>query len=70
VWLGLSALWTAPAHRHRGLGRTVLAALEQWGAGLGATSIYLQVETGNTRAREWYRRLGFGLHHSYGYIDF
>jgi GNAT superfamily N-acetyltransferase len=70
VWLGLSALWTAPEHRGRGLGRMVLAALEQWGAGGGATSIYLQVETGNTVAREWYRRLGFGLHHSYGYIDY
>jgi GNAT superfamily N-acetyltransferase len=70
VWLGLSALWTAPDHRGRGLGRAVLSALEQWGAGRGATSIYLQVESGNTSAREWYRRLGFGLHHSYGYIDY
>jgi GNAT superfamily N-acetyltransferase len=69
-WLGLSALWTSPQHRGRGLGRAVLAALERWGAGLGATAIYLQVETGNTDAREWYRRLGFGLHHSYGYIDY
>lgn len=68
-WLGLSALWTAPESRGRGLGRSVLTALEQWGEAQGATSTYLQVETGNSAAREWYRRLGFGLHHSYGYID-
>jgi GNAT superfamily N-acetyltransferase len=69
-WLGLSALWTSPGHRGQGLGRSVLTALEQWGAADGASSIYLQVETGNSTAREWYRRLGFGLHHSYGYIDY
>lgn len=69
-WLGLSALWTAPEHRGAGLGRSVLGALAQWGADQGASSIYLQVETGNLSAREWYRRLGFGLHHSYGYIDY
>lgn len=68
-WLGLSALWTAPQSRGRGLGRSILTALEQWGEAQGATSTYLQVETENSAALQWYRRLGFGLHHSYGYID-
>lgn len=70
LWLGLSALWTSPEHRGLGLGRSVLAALGAWGAGHGATDTYLQVEADNTVAREWYRRLGFGLHHTYGYVDY
>lgn len=70
VWLGLSALWTSPEHRGRGLGRAIVAALQTWGAGRGATATYLQVEAENTHAREWYRRLGFGLHHSYGYVTY
>ncbi|ORM26914.1 GNAT family N-acetyltransferase [Williamsia sp. 1135] len=70
VWLGLSALWTSADHRGRGLGRAVTSALEAWGAGIGASHTYLQVETGNTHARDWYRRMGFGLHHSYGYVEY
>lgn len=70
LWLGLSALWTSPGHRGCGLGRSVLGALDSWGAGHGATDTYLQVEADNALAREWYRRLGFGLHHTYGYVDY
>lgn len=70
VWLGLSALWTAPDRRGEGLGRAVTSALERWGADLGAAQTYLQVEADNTHAREWYRRMGFGLHHSYGYVEY
>ncbi|WP_207842232.1 N-acetylglutamate synthase, CG3035 family [Williamsia soli] len=70
VWLGLSALWTSADHRGRGLGRAVTSALESWGAHNGASHTYLQVETGNTHARDWYRRMGFGLHHSYGYVEY
>jgi N-acetylglutamate synthase len=69
VWLGVSALLTVPEHRGHGYGRSIMAAIEGWGATAGAVATYLQVETTNQQAREWYRRLGFGLHHSYGYID-
>ena len=69
VWLGLSALLTVPGHRGHGHGRSIMAAIEAWGATAGAASTYLQVETTNQRAREWYRRLGFGLHHTYGYLE-
>lgn len=70
VWLGLSALWTTPDRRGEGLGRAVTSALETWGAGIGASQTYLQVEAGNTHARDWYRHMGFGLHHSYGYVEY
>jgi len=70
VWLGVSALHSHPEHRGRGHGRAVMGAIEAWGAAAGATSTYLQVETTNRHARQWYRRLGFGLHHSYGYVEY
>ncbi|MHC3004484.1 N-acetylglutamate synthase, CG3035 family [Gordonia sp. GN26] len=67
-WLGLSALWTDPERRRTGLSSQVLAELVAWGAEHGADRAYLQVETTNRLAGAWYRRLGFGLHHSYRYV--
>ncbi len=68
VRLGLSTLWTRPDLRGRGLGSGVLRALLEWAAEGGATSAYLQVEVGNTRAVELYERLGFLTHHTYRYL--
>ncbi|MBM7278169.1 GNAT family N-acetyltransferase [Gordonia rubripertincta] len=67
-WLGLSALWTEPERRRTGLSSQILAELVAWGAEHGADHVYLQVETTNRLAGAWYRRLGFGLHHSYRYV--
>jgi len=67
-WLGLSALWTDPERRGAGLSTQVLAALVAWGRENGAESAHLQVETTNRLAGSWYRRLGFGLHHTYRYL--
>ncbi|AZZ80015.1 N-acetyltransferase [Gordonia alkanivorans] len=67
-WLGLSALWTDPERRRTGLSSQILAELVAWGAEHGADHAYLQVETTNRLAGAWYRRLGFGLHHSYRYV--
>lgn len=66
--LGVTALHTLPGHRDRGLGTQVLSALLGWGRELGATTVYLQVDAANRAAGAWYRRLGFGLHHQYGYV--
>ncbi len=68
VRLGLSTLWTRPDLRGQGLGAGVLRALVEWAAEGGATSAYLQVEVGNTRAVALYERLGFITHHSYRYL--
>ena len=68
VRLGLSTLWTRPDLRGQGLGAGVLRALVEWAAESGATSAYLQVEAGNTRAVALYERLGFLTHHSYRYL--
>ena len=66
--LGVTALHTLSGHRGRGLGGQVLAALLGWGRDLGAGTAYLQVDAANRAAGAWYRRLGFGLHHQYGYV--
>jgi ribosomal protein S18 acetylase RimI-like enzyme len=68
VRLGLSTLWTRPDLRGQGLGAGVLRALLEWAAEGGATSSYLQVEAGNTRAVALYERLGFLTHHTYRYL--
>ncbi|ROZ99363.1 GNAT family N-acetyltransferase [Gordonia sp. OPL2] len=68
-WLGITALWTAPDHRRRGLASDVMASLVGWGADHGAQRIYVQVEADNRVAGTWYRTLGFGLHHSYRYVE-
>ncbi|MGV9709290.1 N-acetylglutamate synthase, CG3035 family [Gordonia sp. NPDC003424] len=68
-WLGVTALWTAPDERRRGLASSVLAALVGWGAARGADRCYVQVEADNRMAGTWYRRLGFGLHHTSRYVE-
>ena len=56
-----------PAHRRRGLARTLTAALASQAAARGARHLYLQVEDGNAAARALYHRLGFADHHGYHY---
>ncbi|WAC53781.1 GNAT family N-acetyltransferase [Gordonia sp. SL306] len=68
-WLGLTALWTSSARRREGLARAVLSGLVGWGAEHGAQRTYVQVEADNRIAGNWYRTLGFGLHHTYRYVE-
>lgn len=68
VRLGLSALWTHPDHRRRGLGNAVTRALLEWAAEAGASSAYLQVQAVNAPALAAYERLGFVTHHGYRYL--
>ncbi len=68
VRLGLSALWTRPEHRRRGLGAAVTRALLEWAAEAGASSAYLQVQATNAPALAAYERLGFVTHHGYRYL--
>jgi GNAT superfamily N-acetyltransferase len=67
-WVGVSALWTDPAHRGTGLGSAVLAALLEWGAERGATTTYLQVVESNDHARRLYEARGYAVHHRYAYL--
>lgn len=66
-WLGVFAMGVLPDHRRRGLGRQVLGALGAWGAALGASRAYLQVEVGNTAARSLYAHAGLEPAYDYRY---
>jgi ribosomal protein S18 acetylase RimI-like enzyme len=69
VWLGISAVHVAAAHRRRGLARVLCQALINWGAQRGATRAYVQVLTDNASAIALYSGLGFVLHHHHRYVD-
>nr|WP_256091808.1 GNAT family N-acetyltransferase [Micromonospora haikouensis] len=64
-WLGLSLIEALPHARRQGLATHVVRALADWGAALGASGAFLQVEQRNTPAVTLYRRLGFTTHHTY-----
>lgn len=68
-YLGIAALHTADAHQGVGHARTILRTLLAWGRAEGAATAYVQAEHDNRRAGQWYRRLGFGLHHEYRYCS-
>jgi hypothetical protein len=67
-WVGFRSIEVAPTHRRRGLARTIMAALLEWGAELGATTAYLQVLGHNEPALALYDSMGFQTHHAYAYL--
>jgi GNAT superfamily N-acetyltransferase len=67
-WVGFRGIEVSPAHRRRGLGLAIMAALLEWGAERGATTAYLQVLGDNEPALGLYERLGFTPHHRYRYL--
>jgi ribosomal protein S18 acetylase RimI-like enzyme len=67
-WLGLHGLHVAPGHRRQGLARAVMAALLEWGAEQGATTVWLHVETGNEPAIALYESMGLAEHHALRYL--
>lgn len=66
-WLGIFCMRSAAMHRRKGLARAVLGALVAWGAGLGARSLYLQVEADNAAAIKLYESAGFLAAYGYHY---
>lgn len=67
-WLGVHDLWVEESVRRQGLARSVLAALLEWGAEQGATTLWLHVETGNEPAIRLYESLGLVEHHGCRYL--
>lgn len=53
------SMWVAPSARRGGVGRALVAAVEAWARGWGATSLVLWVYRSNRDALRFYRRLGF-----------
>lgn len=68
-WLGVASIWTDPAWRRQGRATAMVRSLGHWAARHGARQAYLQVAQQNTEAHAAYGRLGFGLHHSYRYLQ-
>ncbi len=66
-WCGVECMATAPNARKSGGARSVLAALEAWAAGQGATTLWLQVLETNAPARALYDSLGFTTVGAYWY---
>jgi len=64
-WLGLTLIEVVDEARRRGLAGQLVRALAEWGAEVGASRAFLQVEQHNTAAVTLYRRLGFTTHHTY-----
>ena len=67
-WLGVHGLWVEPESRRRGLARAVMAALLDWGAERGATTVWLHVETDNESAIRLYESMGLSVHHGCRYL--
>lgn len=68
-WAGLHAVWVDPLQRRQGLAVTLMSALATLARDHAMTSMYLQVEAGNTAAQALYTGLGFSTHHAYVYLD-
>ena len=55
----LVSMWIAPAGRGRGVGDTLMGAIEDWARGTGARILKLSVADGNEPAHKLYLRNGF-----------
>jgi ribosomal protein S18 acetylase RimI-like enzyme len=67
-WLGIHAFGVPPEHRRQGHATAMMAALLEWGAEQGATTVWLHVETDNLPALRMYDGLGFLTHHTNRYL--
>lgn len=57
-WLHVGALFVAPGHHDRGVGRALTEAMIEWAR---TTDVrWVRVGADDTRAEEFYARLGFG----------
>jgi ribosomal protein S18 acetylase RimI-like enzyme len=55
----LISMWTAPSHRHRGIGRMLVDEVSGWARRRGAAVLQLMVTSTNAGAMLYYQRLGF-----------
>jgi GNAT superfamily N-acetyltransferase len=56
-WLAIELLWVSDRHRHKGLGKTLMATAETEARKRGARSVYLN--TFDFQAPEFYQKLGY-----------
>lgn len=68
-WVGIGALSVAETHRRQGHAHSIMRALLDFGAELGARRAYLQVDSGNDAALQLYAELGFATHHRFHFLS-
>jgi len=68
-WLGVHGLVVEPDQRGHGHATAMMAALLEWGAERGATTVWLHVETDNAPALALYDALDFRIHHTNRYLS-
>ncbi len=66
-WMGLFSIVTSPQHYRKGIALSVNHAIAKWGANLGATLAFLQVEEENKSAQALYEKLRFTTLYNYWY---
>lgn len=67
-WLGVHDVVVEEAHRRQGWGRRLMAEVLDWGAELGARTVWVHVASDNPGARTFYEGLGFTPHHRCRYL--
>ncbi|MCB0154059.1 MAG: GNAT family N-acetyltransferase [Anaerolineae bacterium] len=65
--VGLFDIVTAASQRRRGFGQALILNMLHWAKTQGATTAYLQVETGNQPALALYKKIGFRELYRYWY---
>ena len=60
----LFSMWVAPGARRSGAGRSLVAAVDDWGRSWGARRVVLWVVAGNEPAMRFYDRIGFTVQHT------
>jgi ribosomal protein S18 acetylase RimI-like enzyme len=55
----LVSMWTAPTHRHRGIGRLLVNEVLRWAQSRQVQLLLLMVTSTNQSAIHFYQRLGF-----------
>jgi ribosomal protein S18 acetylase RimI-like enzyme len=55
----LISMWTAPTHRHQGVGRLLVNEILGWTSQRSARTLQLMVTSSNEPAISFYQRLGF-----------
>ena len=70
TWASVDDVFVEQAHRNLGVGRALLASVEEWAKERGAHGISLQVAAANKRGRKFYEELGFREISVYEVLEF
>ena len=70
TWASVDDVFVGPDHRNRGIGRALIASVEEWARQKGASGVSLQVAAANGRGRKFYEELGFREISVYEVLEF